>query len=101
GLSRSAEGDLGLTRTGAFVGSPLYASPEQVRGRAVDARSDVYSAGATLYALLGGRAPHSGSSFGDVLAQIVSEAPPPLPSLRAGMPQGLDGVVMKALAKDP
>src|SRR5436190_3640250 len=54
GLSRSVDGDLGLTQSGAFLGSPLYASPEQVRGRPLDARTDVYSAGATLYALLAG-----------------------------------------------
>jgi eukaryotic-like serine/threonine-protein kinase len=101
GLSRSIDSDLGLTQSGSFVGSPLYASPEQVRGRAVDHRADVYSAGATLYAVLAGRPPHGGLSIGDVLAQIVSEAPPPLNSVRQGLPHGLDGVVQRALAKDP
>jgi uncharacterized RDD family membrane protein YckC len=101
GLSRSLEGDLGLTQSGAFLGSPLYASPEQVRGRKVDQRADVYSAGATLYALLAGRPPHSGSSVGDVLAQIVSEAPLPVSSLRPGIPRSLDAIVARALAKDP
>src|SRR6185369_9114373 len=62
---------------------------------------DVYSTGATLYALLAGRPPHSGSALGDVLAQIVSEEPPALESLRPGLPRGLARVVAKALAKDP
>jgi serine/threonine protein kinase len=55
GLSRSIETQIQLTDPGQFIGSPLYASPEQIRGREVDERSDLYSAAATLYALLTGR----------------------------------------------
>src|SRR5262245_17490167 len=58
GLSRSLVEDVQLTQSGAFLGSPLYASPEQIKGRAVDFRSDIYSTGATLYALLTGRSPY-------------------------------------------
>jgi hypothetical protein len=101
GLSRAVERDVNLTQTGQFIGSPLYASPEQVRGRDVDERSDLYSVGALLYALLVGRPPHAGSNMGEVLARILTEDPPPPSSIRAGVPHALDKVVLKALARDP
>lgn len=101
GLARTVQADLQLTRTGQFLGSPLYASPEQVKGREVDQRSDLYSCGATLYALLTGRAPHSGSNLGEVLASILSESPPSPRELRPEVPRGLARVVMKALERDP
>jgi serine/threonine protein kinase len=73
GLARSLERDVQLTRSGVFLGSPLYAAPEQVRGRQVDLRSDLYSVGATLYAVLTGRSPYHGENLGEVLARILSE----------------------------
>ncbi|MFN0006933.1 MAG: protein kinase domain-containing protein [Planctomycetota bacterium] len=101
GLSRSLEQDVQLTRSGVFLGSPLYASPEQVRGRAVDLRSDIYSTGATLYALLTGRSPYQGENLGEVLARILSESPPPPSELRKEIPRGLDRVVLRAMSRDP
>ncbi len=101
GLSRSLDTDIRLTQSGAFLGSPLYASPEQIRGREVDLRSDIYSCGATLYALLCGRPPYHGQNIGEVLARILSEAPPPLSSLRAGLPTELEKVVARAMERDP
>ncbi len=101
GLARTLEADLRLTHTGQFLGSPLYASPEQVKGREVDQRSDLYSVGATLYALLTGKAPHAGSNFGEVLANILSETPPSPRALRPEVPRGLAKLVLKALERDP
>ncbi|HEV8113494.1 MAG TPA: protein kinase [Planctomycetota bacterium] len=101
GLSRSLDTDIRLTQSGAFLGSPLYASPEQVRGRDTDLRSDIYSCGATLYALLGGRAPYHGSNIGEVLARILSESPPPIRSLRPDVPPELEKVVARAMERDP
>ncbi|MBI5362224.1 MAG: protein kinase [Planctomycetes bacterium] len=101
GLARTVQADLQLTRSGQFLGSPLYASPEQVKGREVDQRSDLYSCGATLYALLTGRAPHSGTNLGEVLANILSESPPSPRELRPDVARGLARVVMKALERDP
>ena len=101
GLSRSLEQDVQLTRSGVFLGSPLYASPEQVRGREVDLRSDIYSTGATLYALLTGRSPYHGENLGEVLARILSESPVPPSQLRKGIPRGLDKVVLRAMSRDP
>lgn len=101
GLSRALERDVQLTQTGQFLGSPLYASPEQVRGRALDVRSDLYSCGATLYAVLTGKPPYTGTNLGEVLARILSE-PPPLPrSIRPEIPRGLELVVLRAMERDP
>ena len=101
GLSRSLDTEVQLTRSGVFLGSPLYASPEQVRGRQVDLRSDLYSVGATLYALLTGRSPYHGENIGEVLARILSETPPPPSALRPEVPRGLDKVVLRAMSRDP
>ncbi len=90
GLSKSLLGsDAELTRTGAFLGTPHYASPEQIKGEQVDARSDVYSVAATLYYLLAGGPPHQASEATQALARIVSEEAPPVRSVRP--PRGLDG----------
>lgn len=101
GLSRTLELDVNLTQTGQFLGSPLYASPEQVRGRTLDERSDLYSCAATLYAILTGRAPYSGSNVGEVLARILSESPDAPSSIRPEIPQALDRVVLRAMERDP
>lgn len=101
GLARTVQADLRLTLSGQFLGSPLYASPEQVKGREVDHRSDLYSCGATLYALLTGRPPHSGSNLGEVLASILSESPPSPRELRPEVPRGLARLVLRSLDRDP
>jgi len=101
GLSRTLERDVELTQSGQFLGSPLYASPEQIRGRTVDARSDQYSCAATLYALLAGRAPFGGNNVGEVLARILSEPPPRLRSLRSEISRELERVVLRGMERDP
>ena len=101
GLSRALETDVSLTQTGAFLGTPVYASPEQVRGRDVDLRSDLYSVGATLYALLAGKPPFTATGAGEVLARILSEAPLPLREKEAKLSRGLERVVLRLLSKDP
>jgi hypothetical protein len=100
GLVRSLLGDARLTRTGSFVGTPLFASPEQVKGEEVDARSDIYSAAATLYYLLAGRAPFQSSDAAAALARIASEEAPPLDRLRPELPAALVRVVQRGLARD-
>lgn len=101
GLSRTLERDVELTQSGQFLGSPLYASPEQIRGRVVDARSDQYSCAATLYALLAGRSPFGGNNVGEVLARILSEPPPRLRSIRPQIPRELEKVVLRGMERDP
>jgi hypothetical protein len=101
GLARLLAADAHLTRTGTFVGTPLFAAPEQLKGEAVDERSDVYAASGTLYYLLAGRAPHEGRSAPAVAARIASEPPPSLRSLRPEVPPALDRVVLRGLERQP
>jgi hypothetical protein len=99
GLAKSLLGDTHLTRTGAFLGTPLFASPEQIRREALDAQTDVYSVAATLYYLLTGRAPFQGGDAAAVIARIVSDAPPPARGLRPELPPALDRVVLRGLER--
>ncbi len=100
GLSKSLDGDAGLTRTGSFVGTPLYASPEQIKRDAVDGRTDVYSTAATLYYLLTGKPPFQAGDAAATLAKIVSEPPTPLRSHRPDVPPALVNVILRGLDRD-
>jgi hypothetical protein len=100
GLAKSLGGGAHLTRTGAFIGTPLFASPEQIRGERVDEQSDVYSAAATLYCLLAGKAPFHGSDPAATLARIVSDDPPPLRGVRPELPASLERAVLRGLERD-
>ncbi|MFL5339181.1 MAG: protein kinase domain-containing protein [Gemmataceae bacterium] len=100
GLSKSLVNDAALTRTGAFMGTPLFAAPEQVRGGQVDERTDVYAVGATLYYLIAGRGPFDGDATA-VIAQIVSDPAPPLRSVCPAVPKDLDRAIARTLEKDP
>ena len=103
GLSVSTvdrEGSL-VTANGKVMGTPAFASPEQLRGDAVDLRSDVYSVGATLYMLLTGRPPFEGDNPVQVVANVIANAAAPASSLREELPKGLDRVLAKCMAKDP
>ena len=100
GLSKSLGGNAQLTRTGAFLGTPLYASPEQIRCDPIDARTDVYSTAATLYFLLTGRPPFQESDAAATLARIVSEPAPSMRGSRRDVPAALDVAVLRGLERD-
>jgi uncharacterized RDD family membrane protein YckC len=100
GLSKSLARDSHLTRTGAFIGTPLFASPEQARGEALDEQTDVYSVTATLYYLLTGRAPFQSPDTAIALARIVSDPPPSVRALRPEVSPGLDQVLLRGLERD-
>jgi uncharacterized RDD family membrane protein YckC len=100
GLSRSLADEGRLTRLGTFMGSPLFASPEQVRGDELDQGTDVYSAAATLYHLLTGRAPHQAGDLAATMARIVADDAPSLRSLRPDIPPALDQAVRRGLERD-
>jgi eukaryotic-like serine/threonine-protein kinase len=100
GLSKSLVQEGHLTRTGSFLGTPLFASPEQVRGEPVDQQSDLYSVAATLYCLLTGRAPFQSSDAAVTLARIAADPPPPMRALRPDLPQALEDVVLRGLERD-
>ncbi|AMV37113.1 protein kinase domain-containing protein [Planctomyces sp. SH-PL62] len=100
GLSKSLEGGADLTRTGAFLGTPLYASPEQIKREPLDERTDVYSVAATLYYLLTGRAPVQTKDAAEALARIVSEPAPPPRTYAPGVSKSLEAVILKGLDRD-
>src|SRR5262249_28601990 len=100
GLAKSLVSDSKLTRTGTFLGTPLFAAPEQIKKETVDAQSDVYSVAATLYFLLAGRAPFQSGDALATLARIVSDDPPSLRTVRPELPRALDRVVLRGLERD-
>lgn len=102
GIARAiADAGHSVTQTAAVIGTAQYLSPEQARGEAVDARSDVYSLGCVLYEILTGDAPFVGDSPVAVAYQHVREDPVPPSQRHPGIPADLDAVVLKALAKNP
>ncbi len=101
GISTSLRPSHGLTTTGQFLGTPAYASPEQVRGEKLDERSDMYSAGATLYALIAGQPPFPAPNSAALMARILTDAPPPLATVGRKVHPSLESVVMRMLHKDP
>ncbi|MBL8815358.1 MAG: protein kinase [Planctomyces sp.] len=100
GLARSMVSESELTQTGDFIGTPLFASPEQVKGQSIDERSDIYSVCATLYFLLTGKAPFAGSSATSVIARIVSEDPQPVREVNRAVPVQLDRIILRGLNRD-
>ncbi|RMG07447.1 MAG: FHA domain-containing protein [Planctomycetota bacterium] len=101
GIAKDLSGPLDLTQSNTGLGSLPYVSPEQARdARRADARSDLYSLGATLYHLLGGRPPFR-ADRPDVLLRIVEEPPPELGDLRSELPPALLRLVHELLAKRP
>jgi len=100
-VSTLARNDTFVTAHGKILGTPAYASPEQLRGDTLDLRSDIYSAGATLFTLLTDRAPFEGDNAVQVVANAVNQKPKPLSEFRQDMPPGLNRVVARCLAKEP
>lgn len=101
GIAKAAfvKGD--ITTTGSILGTVTYISPEQAAGNEPDHRSDLYGLGVVLYELLIGRPPFAGETQIATAMKHLKEAPPPLRSLKVGVPRALEAVVMRALEKDP
>jgi serine/threonine-protein kinase len=89
-----------MTQTGMLMGTPRYMSPEQIAGKKVDNRSDIFSLGAILYELLTRRNPFEGESITTVIYKIMHAELPPLSDFNKHLPPGLEQVVRKALARD-
>jgi serine/threonine-protein kinase len=102
GIARAlASGATTMTQTSAVIGTAQYLSPEQARGEAVDARSDVYAAGCVLFELLVGHPPFVGDSPVSVAYQHVREEPRAPSSINREVPPDVDAIVLKALSKNP
>jgi serine/threonine-protein kinase len=101
GLSHCFEKPLHLTESGVTMGTPLYMSPEQVEGKPVDPRTDIYSFGVTCYFMLTGHPPFTGQNPFEVALQHVQAEPRPLAALRPDMPPALCSMVHKMMAKRP
>ena len=100
GLTKHASQDA-LTKTGLFVGSVDYAAPEQIRGEAMDARTDVYSLGCVLYQTLTKRLPYDKDADVAKMYAHISAPPPVVTEARPDAPPALDAVIAKAMAKEP
>jgi serine/threonine-protein kinase len=100
GLARMVAANT-LTISGTIVGTPHYASPEQLRGEAVDRRTDIYSTGALAYEMLAGKLPFRGEddSISTVILRVVSQPPPPMESTISRAIPELETIVQKAMAK--
>ena len=99
GIARLADSE--LTRDGAFLGSPAYAAPEQIRALPIDGRADLFSLAATTYALLTGSRPFQGEDLASLAYAICHVEPAPPRSLRPELGAAVQAVVLKGLAKDP
>ena len=95
--TRSAQ----LTDVGTVMGTVPYMAPEQIEGREVDARTDIFAFGVVVYEMVCGRRPFAGDSRASLMAAIVAAEPPSLSSLQPQAPAALERLILRCLAKDP
>jgi serine/threonine-protein kinase len=100
GIAKAAGGD-DLTRTGTVVGTARYLAPEQVNGKTVDSRADVYALGLLLYEMLTGGPPFGGDTDMATAVARLTNAPEPVRAARPDVPRALEDVVARSLARDP
>ncbi|HLG42740.1 MAG TPA: protein kinase [Planctomycetota bacterium] len=101
GIARAASVERALTQTGMVVGTPQYMSPEQIDGKPVDIRSDLYSLGCSLYFMVTARPPFDGKTLQEVITHQLTQSPPPPRRYAATLSDPLDLIVMKLLEKSP
>jgi len=101
GIAKMMDDDKSMTKTGTQMGTVLYMSPEQVKGEKIDARTDIYSLGVTLFQMITGRAPYSGDTTEyEVYTQIVKEPLPKASSIYPGVSAIIDSIISRATEKD-
>jgi len=101
GLAKAAAATDGLTATGEVIGSIDYMAPEQIEGRRIDARTDVYALGCVLFHAVNGRVPFPDRESSAKMWAHLNEPPPSAGSRDRGVPKALDRVIQRAMAKDP
>jgi hypothetical protein len=102
GLAKSLKADSTLSGTGVVMGTPAFMPPEQAQARVddIDEQSDVYSLGATLYAVLVKTAPYAGSSNVDILARVIFQSPDPPRRLNPAIPIEVETIILKAMSRE-
>jgi tRNA A-37 threonylcarbamoyl transferase component Bud32 len=100
GLARAVD-DASVTQSGTVAGTPMYMSPEQAEGLAVDHRSDLFSLGSVLYALCAGHPPFRASGTHAVLKRVIEASPRPIPEINRDVPNWLCDIIVKLHAKSP
>ena len=100
-LTSSAQLTSLVTKSGMVIGTPHYLSPEQLRARAIDGRTDIYGFGVILYQCLSGQLPFPADNFGDLAVQIAVGEPKPLGTLVPDLPDGVAEMVARAMAREP
>lgn len=103
GLAKRLDSSLAMTLTGEVLGTPSYMAPEQALGlaKSISERTDVYSIGATLYALITGRPPFQASSIHEILSQVINREPIAPTQLDSSIPRDLETICLRCLRKDP
>jgi serine/threonine protein kinase/TolB-like protein/Tfp pilus assembly protein PilF len=89
-----------ITKAGAVMGTPAYMSPEQISGRPLDQRTDIFSLGVVMHEMATGRRPFAGSSTAELISAILRDTPPPVTDLRPDLPPGLTQLIHRCLAKN-
>ncbi|HJW08609.1 MAG TPA: serine/threonine-protein kinase, partial [Holophagaceae bacterium] len=100
GLAKEMEVDSSLTQTGFILGTPLYMSPEQLRGHALDGRSDLYALAAIAFEALSGERLVRKEALGDICVEVLHQPPRHIRSVMRGLPLEVDAAMLSGLAKD-
>jgi serine/threonine protein kinase len=90
-----------ITRDGTFIGTPVYASPEQVKGESLDERTDLYSLGVVIFEMVTGRRPFNADTAKEMIKMHLETAPPSPLDLRPELPSDFSELILRCLAKDP
>ena len=101
GIAKVASDSQKLTKTGAVFGTPLYMSPEQAAGIELDQRTDIYALGVIMFEMASGRVPFNAENVMAILSQHMYKAPPSLRSLVPDIPEALEAIIVRLLAKKP
>ncbi len=101
GIVKLLEGETNLTATGGMVGTPAYMAPEQCQGVEVDGRADIYALGVVAYEMITGKQPFTADTPMQVVLKHVTEPVPHINQVMDGLPEKLESVMMRVLAKDP